>query len=270
VCHTRVDDVIRDAGGRVIGVTATGPAKQAFTADLVIGADGLRSTIAARIGAGVTKRQHATASLYSYWEGAAVTGYEWHYQPGASVGFIPTNAGATCVFVSIPSSSFAQELRGDATSTYLGLIARAPADVRARLEHARRVEPVRGFAGHPGYIRQGSGPGWALIGDAGYFKDPLTAHGITDALRDAELAARAVLHGTDAALEEYVTTRDDLSHRLFEITDSIASFAWTDPELENLHRSLSKEMSREVQALAQLPALTPASAPGAMAAIAVA
>ena len=56
------------------------------------------------------------------------------------------------------------------------------------------------FAGEPGYLRRPAGPGWALVGDAGYFKDPITAHGITDALRDAELLARAVLAGTDAAL----------------------------------------------------------------------
>ena len=51
-----------------------------------------------------------------------------------------------------------------------------------------------------GFLRQAYGPGWALVGDAGYFKDPLTAHGITDALRDAELLANAAAAGTEAAL----------------------------------------------------------------------
>ena len=90
------------------------------------------------------------------------------------------------------------------------------------------VEPVRGFGGPSGFIKRSTGPGWALVGDAGYFKDPLTAHGITDALRDAELLARAVVQGTTAAFADYETTRHDLSRRLFEITDEIASFAWTD------------------------------------------
>ena len=54
---------------------------------------------------------------------------------------------------------------------------------------------MRGFGGHPGFLKRSTGDGWALVGDAGYFKDPLTAHGITDALRDAELLARAIAAG---------------------------------------------------------------------------
>ena len=100
------------------------------------------------------------------------------------------------------------------------------------------------------------GPGWALVGGAGYFKDPLTAHGITDALRDAELLARAIMKGTTAALADYETTRHDLSRRLLDITDAIASFAWTDGEVQSLHRALSTEMSREVRALAALEPFT--------------
>ena len=126
----------------------------------------------------------------------------------------------------------------------------------ARVDDARQVEPLRGFGGHVGFIKRATGPGWALVGDAGYFKDPLTAHGITDALRDAELLARAVMRGTAAAFADYDTTRHDLSRRLFEITDDIASFAWNDSEVQSLHRAFSSEMSREVRALAALEPLT--------------
>ena len=117
------------------------------------------------------------------------------------------------------------------------------------------MEPVRGFGGQVGFIRRATGPGWALVGDAGYFKDPLTAHGITDALRDAELLARAIAQGTTSAMADYETTRHDLSRRLFELTDDIASFAWTDAEVQSLHRAFSSEMSREVRALAALEPL---------------
>jgi flavin-dependent dehydrogenase len=75
-------------------------------------------------------------------------------------------------------------------------------------------------------MRQSHGSGWALVGDAGYFKDPLTAHGITDALRDAELLAGAIADGRPGALAAYQQERDALSRALFEITDSIASFRW--------------------------------------------
>ena len=112
---------------------------------------------------------------------------------------------------------------------------------------------LHGFPGHPGYLRRPWGHGWALVGDAAYFKDPITAHGISDALRDAELLARAVARGGDgAALAEYEATRDDLSVRLFELTDRIASVEWDNAELKALHQSLSDEMKREVSALVGL------------------
>src|SRR6185436_13208463 len=144
------------------------------------------------------------------------------------------------------------EIHGDPASAYRRLIRDVSVDFDARLGEARRVEPVRGFGGHVGFIKRGAGPGWALVGDAGYFKDPLTAHGITDALRDAELLARAIMKGTTAALAEYETTRHDLSGRLFELTDDIASFVWTDAEWQALQRAFSAVMSREVRALAAL------------------
>jgi flavin-dependent dehydrogenase len=114
--------------------------------------------------------------------------------------------------------------------------------------------PLRGFAGQPGVMRQAVGAGWALVGDAGYFKDPITAHGITDALRDAELLSTAILAGSDVALARYQETRDDLSRPLFEITDRVASYEWTIDELKDLHRRLSDEMKREVAAMTAAPA----------------
>jgi flavin-dependent dehydrogenase len=263
----RVEDVIEDDDGRVRGITAmTSGGRQRIDADIVIGADGLRSTIAQRVGAAcLVEGRHATGVLYSYWENMPVDGYYWRFQPGGSIGAIPTNDGATCVFVSIPADRFRAEIHGDATSAYRRLIRDVSAVFDARLEGARRVEPIRGFGGTAGFIKRGCGRGWALVGDAGYFKDPLTAHGITDALRDADLLARAIARGTSDAFTDYETTRHALSRRLFEITDDVASFAWSDVELQSLHRAFSSEMSREVKALAALepmPCLSPsASAP---------
>src|SRR6185436_15040408 len=161
----------------------------------------------------------------------------WRFRQGASIGAIPTNDGATCVFASIPSRRFPAEVHGDAIAAYRRLVREVSVAFDARLDGARRVEPVRGFGGHAGFIKRGVGPGWALVGDAGYFKDPLTAHGITDALRDAELLARAITRGTADALAEYEATRHDLSRRLFEVTDAIASFAWSDEEVQALHKA---------------------------------
>lgn len=260
----RVQDVVRDARGRVRGIVAAdGRTAYEIEADLVIGADGLHSTIAERVGAEkVVEGRHATGTLYSYWEGMPNDGYYWRFQTAASLGTIPTNDGATCVFVSVPSARFGDEVRGDKASAYRRLLRTSSAAFEARLDGARMVEPIRGFGGQPGFIKRSSGPGWALVGDAGYFKDTLTAHGITDALRDAELIVRAAVVGTAQAFADYEKTRHDLSRRLFEVTDEIASFDWTDERVQSLHRAFSSEMSREVRALAALeplPCLLPSA-----------
>ena len=107
------------------------------------------------------------------------------------------------------------------------------------------VEKYRGFSGEIGFFRQSFGPGWALVGDAGYFKDPLTAHGMTDALIDAELLAQAAAAGTEAAFAGYQSARDRLAVEHFEVTDAVASFEWDLPKVQQLHRALSEEMKKE-------------------------
>ena len=101
-------------------------------------------------------------------------------------------------------------------------------------------------------MRQSHGPGWALVGDAGYFKDPITAHGISDALRDAEYLARAVEQGTERAMAAYQSTRDELSAALFESSDAIAGFEWNLDGVQALHKDLSRAMNHEVEALVSL------------------
>ena len=101
---------------------------------------------------------------------------------------------------------------------------------------------------------QSHGPGWTLVGDAGYFKDPATAHGITDALRDAELLANAILDGRSGALAAYQKERDELSRPLFDITAAIASFRWTLDEIKFLHKQLSAAMRAEADRVASLSA----------------
>ena len=259
----RLDDLIVDDRGRVRGITTlSGRSRRHIEAEMVIGADGLYSTVAQRLRApNVVVGRHAAGVLFTYWHGLANEGYYWKFAPGASVGAIPTNQSATCLFAAVPAWRFREEVRGDVFGVYRRWIREVSPTLDARLDDATRVERVRGFGGHLGFIKQSTGPGWALVGDAGYFKDPLTAHGITDALRDADLLARAILQGTTTALSDYERTRHDLSIRLFELTDEIASFSWSEDHLQSLHRALSQEMSREVRALAGLGPI-PASGHG--------
>ena len=106
-----------------------------------------------------------------------------------------------------------------------------------------------------GFVRRSWGPGWALVGDAGYFKDPITAHGMTDALRDAELLADEILEALagetpePVALGRYQATRDRLSHRMFEATEAVAAYDWDVERVQRLLRQVSAAMSDEVEFL---------------------
>jgi menaquinone-9 beta-reductase len=248
---TRLVQLLRSATGRVCGVIVdhddTG--EQRITADLVVGADGMRSTVARLVGAQTYRTgRHASGTVYGHWLGLEADGYEWHYRLGAGAGIIPSNDGASCVFVTVPAGRFAAEFRGSVPGGFQRVLSDVAPDLASVIERADRVGSLQGFAGQTGFYRQSWGPGWALVGDAGYFKDPFTAHGITDALRDAELLATAAARGTDA-FAEYQRSRDDLSGELFELTDDIASFAWDLPRLRVLHEQLAAAMSAEVKSM---------------------
>ena len=101
-----------------------------------------------------------------------------------------------------------------------------------------------------GRLRQAHGPGWVLVGDAGFFRDPLTAHGISDALRDAEGAAIAVLSWRDSAFREYQEERDSLALPILAATDAVAGFDWSMEDLPALHKTFSDAMKAEVAVLA--------------------
>jgi flavin-dependent dehydrogenase len=98
-----------------------------------------------------------------------------------------------------------------------------------------------------GFLRQPWGEGWALVGDSGYMSDPITAHGITNALRDADILARTIAE--DAKLADYQTARDDLSLKFFEISDRVASLDWDISTVQQYHQLMSQEMSREEDAI---------------------
>ncbi len=219
-------------------------------AGLVVGADGIGSTVARLVQAPMLREARAAAAtIYGHWDGLAAEGYQWHYRPGASIGVIPTNAGMHCVFASVPPARFRDRFRADAMQAYRDVLQRVAPAVAQQIAAARLESRLWTFPGRKGFLRQAHGPGWALVGDAGYFKDPLTAHGITDALRDAELLAEAAATGTDAALARYAETRDELSLSLFEATEAIASFAWDLPQLQAHHQALNRAMKREVEFL---------------------
>ena len=195
--------------------------------------------------------QHTTAVLYGYFPGLIPDGYHWWYRPGVGAGAIPTNGGRHCVFVATRRSTCAASHRPAARRCSRRCCRRQTHPLLLRWPSASgRTQPLSVFAGRKGFMRQACGPGWALVGDAGYFKDPLTAHGITDALRDAELLANAAVGRTTG--RNYAATRDALSLPLFEVTDAIAALDWDLEQLKALHQTLNQAMKREVEHLSAL------------------
>ena len=251
--------VRRDRRGRVTGVVGRDGDGQrvAIDADLVVGADGMRSSVAQRVAAPVERRGiAASAVVYGYWSDLDTSGYEWIFRPNACAGVIPTNDRLAVVFAAATPDRVGRGGRRVLES----LLAEACPETAARVRMGVAPIGVRTFTGHPGFLRRPWGPGWALVGDAGYWKDPLTAHGLTDALRDAELLARAVVAAASGdvseadAFAEYQDTRDRLSLPLFVITDAVASQRWTDTEIGALLLELSAAMAVEVDVLAALGA----------------
>lgn len=244
----RVAEVRPGEGVRV--VDDAGEA-QWIRARWIVGADGLRSTVARAVGAPTVRTSAAaTATLYTYVPEGGEDGYRWLFGDQGAAFVIPTEEGEVLLASSVPAARFAGRREGRVLDTFRGRLGEVEPGLAARLpDHA----VVRGFGGQPGHLRRAWGPGWALVGDAGFFRDPITAHGMTDALRDAELLARALVADSDTALRLYEEARDDLAVPMLDLTERIASFDWTFAELEGLHRELSRELRRESGILARQP-----------------
>ena len=256
----RVTGLLRDSHGRVNGVHTEDRAgsRSEFAARFTVGADGVRSAVAGWVGAPVD-RQGRTASgvVYGYLADLPTDGYEWFYGHRASAGFIPTEDNLVCVFAATSAQRF-RELPGTAADRFAALLADASPAAADRVAHARPASRLRGFAGVPGFLRRAGGSGWALVGDAGYFKDPLSTHGMSDGLRDAELLAIALAETLAGRLPEaaavagFQRQRDRLSAALFDATERVAAHDWTEDELRRRLRELSAAMSDEIDTLLAL------------------
>ena len=241
------EDVMRDADGRVTGAllrTRSGDDIE-VAAGIVIGADGRRSAVAEAVGArAVAEAEASCATIYGYVPGLPNAGYEWFFAPRIAGGAIPTTGGKHCVFLSRPSHHAALFGQNALAGLSTGLAIWSP-----RIAEAVRASTprLRRFAGAPGHIRDCAGPGWALVGDAGYFKDPVTAHGITDAILDAHRLARA-LSGPGGATS-YQRARDAHAPAMLALTHRIAALDGSMDELKDMHRDLAGLIKVESAAL---------------------
>lgn len=256
VVHGRsVVGLVQDDDSRVRGASIAGSDQEPVdvSAELVIGADGMRSRVARLLGVGYDYvAPHAAASIYGYVRNVRLDGYHWFYKPGVSIGTIPTNDGETCVFVLIPQSAFNRSRGEGLDPLFDNRLREVCPDLAEAVALSSASVRLRAFPGAHSFLRRAAGPGWALVGDAAYFRDPITAHGITDSLREAELMARAITGQDSDGLEGYRATRDEVVRGFLDTTDRIASFSWTLEEAKQLHLTLNRQMNAQVDLLRAL------------------
>jgi len=233
-----VDDLCFD-GDRVTGIRghARGGPLVTERARLVVGADGRHSRVARIVQAPSYHEQPSlTGAWWSYWSDVPVSGIAVYLRPDRALGTFPTNDGLTGVFTTAPVAEV-ERFRSDIAANFdrdLTLVPSLAEQVRA----GRREEPFYGAVEIPNRFRRPYGSGWALVGDAGYHKDPLTGQGITDAFRDAELLAEAVVAAFsdhepfDHAFAGYEHQRNEAVMPMYELTCRLATLEPPSPEMQ--------------------------------------
>lgn len=213
----RVTDLIRDEGGRVIGVRRTEPDGWASPryARVVIGADGLRSLVANRLGVARSSRWPRRIAMVTHFRG--IQGVrdvgEMHVEREGYLGLADVGNGETNVALVVPAT----EGRAIGANRDLFLdrwIASRP-HLAPRFARAKRVSPIRITGPFASRVRRAWAPGAALVGDAADFFDPFTGEGMYAGLRGGELLAPFVLealatdstHAADVALAAYDPAR---------------------------------------------------------------
>ncbi|MEV4349032.1 NAD(P)/FAD-dependent oxidoreductase [Actinoplanes sp. NPDC049596] len=245
-----VDEVTVD-DGRVTGIRGHDANGAAVTerARVVAGADGRNSVVAKTVQPQVYEDQPPlTVGYYSYWSNLPTDTFEAYSRPGRGWAVCPTNDDLTLVIGGWPHAEMAEH-RDDVEAALMATFALSPAFAE-RIRDAKREERIVGMS-VPNYFRTPWGPGWALVGDAGYNRDFITAQGITDAFLDAEGLAGALdetLGGAtawDQALAGYQTRRDTRAMPAYQMTLGIASLQPPDEQTVQLMSALAG--SREGQ-----------------------
>lgn len=204
--------------GRVVGLrgrSADG-GTVAERARIVIGADGLRSLVARTVQPQIYNAVPGfNCGYYSYFSGLGLNNTTLVMREGRAIFFFPTNHNLTCVAMEWPRAEF-ESFRLDIEGNFMKTLDLVP-DYAERVHAGHREERFVGAADLPNQFLKPFGPGWALVGDAGYYKDPVTGTGISDAWRDAALLSSAIVTGLggstplDETLTGYEQQRNQMS-----------------------------------------------------------
>jgi len=231
--------------GVVVGVRGRGRGEQPIEerARVVIGADGVNSFVARTVRAPeYDVRPVAACAYYSYFSGITQDDIELYVREHCAFGGAPTNDGLHLVMVNWPASDFPR-VRANVEGHARRAIEGSP-DFAARVRGGHREEKWHGTAGIPGHFRKPYGKGWALVGDASYSRDPITAQGISDAFIDAEALATALatwLSGEDTfetLLAAHESARNERVRPMYEFTTQLAALEAPPPEMRALFGAL--------------------------------
>ena len=234
-----VDEIIVE-DGVVVGIRGhdENGASVVERARVVIGADGRNSHIANAIHPEqYNEKPMLQWSFYTYWSGLPVDGFEIVIRPDRGWGAVGTNDGLTMLVVGWPYAE-SSAYKADVEANYLKTLELAP-DFAARVRGAKREERFAGGS-VPNFFRKPFGPGWALVGDAGYNKDPITAQGISDAFSDAERCSTALDEAFsgrgsfDETMSAYQRARDAHALPIYEFTTQLATLELPPPEMQQL------------------------------------
>jgi 2-polyprenyl-6-methoxyphenol hydroxylase-like FAD-dependent oxidoreductase len=212
-------------------------------ARIVVGADGVHSLVARSVRAPeYDVKPPLATNYYSYYSGFEADDLEEYLRDHLAIGCFPTHGGSTLIAVLWPRRRF-QEIRADIEGHVMKALESTPG-VADRLRRARREEGWVGTAGVPNCFRQPFGAGWALVGDAAYVKDPITAQGISDAFIDAEALATALDEGWSGrrslgeALATNQASRDQRAKPMYDFTCQLATLEPPPPLMQRLFLAL--------------------------------
>jgi flavin-dependent dehydrogenase len=222
--NVSVKELARD-GDRVTGIRTE---RGVDEASIVIGADGMHSFVAKAVGAPeYNTRPSLSFGYYNYWSNVALHGAELHFTLNGGVLAFPTHNDQYCIAVGGSVELF-HEFRTDIPGNYWKIIESIPS-LHEAMRNAEAEERYIGTIDQPNFFRKPYGPGWALVGDAGYHRDFVTGLGITDAFRDAELLTDAIDDGLagrkpiDQALAGYESARNEIAEPLYDFTLQLLS-----------------------------------------------